>query len=108
MSRRPAFTLALILLAPAARAAEPAPDRYPFAVPPLAAFDLVAGLPGSAAQSVPAAERACLTAAWDRSRQSPAARPAEDTAAVLDAMLFASGVESVDARAKYRAQVDRL
>jgi len=88
---------------------EAEPRDYAFKQPPLAIYDSVVALKIADAPAMSAQERKLLETVWQwrREKKSTAdARP--DQAAVLEAMLWASGIGDEAARKKYRDQFEKL
>jgi tetratricopeptide (TPR) repeat protein len=89
-----------------AAADPPAARGYELAVPPLEIGDRLARAVGESAAAFPADERALLVTCQRLKAKGGAAEA--DGPLLVDAMLFASGVEAADARRAYRDRFDAL
>jgi cell division protein FtsB len=100
--------LAVTMATTTAFAEEPKLRTYALSAAPLEIYDRLAELKMGTAPRLPDDERKLLAQIWERKAQKPAEAISLEEAVLLDAMLFASGIEDAEARRKYRAQVDTL
>jgi len=85
------------------------PAEYQFKQAPLAIYDALADLKIGEVPAIPADERKLLAAVWQwRIEKKGAAESRPDAAAVIDAMLWSSGIEDQAARSKYREQFEKV
>ena len=87
--------------------AQPAP-AYELALAPLAVYGRLPGLRDRPVPRLSADERKSLERVWERNAKKPAPRENGLDELMLQAMLFASGVEDASARKKYHQQFDQL
>lgn len=88
---------------------DPVPAEYQFARPPLEIYDALQGLKLGDVPALPQDERKLLADVWQwRTKKKSAADSQPVEAAVLAAMLWASGVEDAAAREKYRDQFETV
>jgi tetratricopeptide (TPR) repeat protein len=106
-SRRHVLTCALLLtLAWPASAQEKKAATYAFTAAPLEILDRLGELQMGAVPKISAEERALLTTVWAMQKQTPRGKADEKT--LLDAMLFASGVEEAAARKAFAEKYAQL
>ncbi len=105
----------LALTAPAAPSSkapgfskEPMAAGYQLALAPLAVYDRLSDLKMGSVPALPADERKLLSAVWERKTRRPGPAEKEDDGLLVDAMLFASGIEGAEPREKYRERFDEL
>lgn len=79
---------------------------YPFTTPPLEILDRLGELRLGAAPKLTADEHVLLKSVWAARQQAPTRRVDEKT--LVDAMLFASGVDGAAARQRYAEQYAQL
>jgi tetratricopeptide (TPR) repeat protein len=75
---------------------------------PLAIYDRLPALNLGPAPRLPEDERQLLAKVWELKAKEPATSVKVEQALLLDAMLFASGIEEAKARRKYREQFDTV
>ncbi|MCI0357376.1 MAG: hypothetical protein L0211_02690 [Planctomycetaceae bacterium] len=103
--------VALWVAAPVATtlAKDSQPAKYAFNKPPLAIHDALAELKVAEVPALPADERKLLETIWQwRTEKKSAADARPDQTAVIDAMLWASGVDQAAAREKYRREFEKV
>ncbi len=93
----------------AAWAEDTRPTEYQFTKPPLAIYDSLAELNAGDVPVMPDAERELLARVWQwRTDNNSALESRPDEATLIEAMLWASGIEDAKARARYRKQFDEV
>lgn len=107
---RPCCAAIWVALASAAFAADPSPRVRQLTTPPLDIYDRLPDLQLGAVPVLSDDERTLLTTAWERHDKSADAGPAAsiDADLLLDAFVFASGVEKANAREDYRERFRKL
>src|SRR5262245_21616401 len=100
--------LVVAAVAAPALAQQPEARTYALASAPLKIHDRLPDLGMGPAPRLPEEERKLLAKAWELRAKEPAAPVKIDEALLLEAVLFASGIEEADARRKYREQFDAL
>ena len=109
MVRSIVVALGLMALAASAMTQDARPKAYQFKRPPLAIYDALADLKAGDVPVLPDEERKLLETVWQwRTERKSAADSRPDQAAVLEAMLWASGIEDPAARDKYRQQFEKV
>lgn len=109
MVRSIVVALGLMALAVGGMAQDAKPKEYQFKKAPLAIYDALADLSAGDVPPMSADERKLLETVWQwRTAKKSAAESRSDQAMVLEAMLFASGIEEQAARDKYRAQFEKV
>jgi tetratricopeptide (TPR) repeat protein len=99
------FALVVACVSPVA-AQQPRPTTYGLSKPPLQVLDELGKLKIGTVPAPSAAERAYLKSTWERRQKNP--EVALDADALLEAMLFASGVEDAAARKKLHERFEEI
>jgi tetratricopeptide (TPR) repeat protein len=89
-------------------AREPKDRTYALASTPLEIYDRLAGVNMGPVPRLPEDERRLLAKFWELRAKKPTTPVKIEEALLLDAMLFASGIEGAETRRKYRGQFDAL
>jgi tetratricopeptide (TPR) repeat protein len=105
ITRRLVALLAVWTLSASAAAKEPKPSTYPFARPPLEIYEALPDLKVGDVPSISADERKVLQSAWELRSKGEAKVPDR---LLLDALLFASGIEEAAKRDAYRERFEKL
>ncbi len=101
--------LVVVVLASAAAGKDPEPRTYRLTSPPLDIYDRLQELQLGEVPRLGADERMLLAKVWDlRAQKAVGADDRNDPDLLLDAMLFASGIDAADAREDYRQQFHAL
>jgi tetratricopeptide (TPR) repeat protein len=96
------------LAAAGAFAQESKPRTYPLTAPPLDVYDRLAALKVGAVPSLSEPERKVLADVWALKAKKPGEAVRVEDDVLLNALLFASGVEDKEARRKYGERVETL
>lgn len=109
MLRSLVVSLLLAIVSTTCLAQDSKPQAYALTRPPLAVYDALPNLMLGEVPPLPQGERELLERVWKwRTENKGAADSRPDPSAVLDAMLWASGVEDAAAREKYREQFEKV
>jgi tetratricopeptide (TPR) repeat protein len=98
--------LALFLILAPARADKP--RTYALSNPPIEVYDRLSDLGVGPMPKLSDAERKLLGQVWELKAKKPGEPVRLDDEALLDALVFASGVEASEGRRKYRERFDAL
>jgi tetratricopeptide (TPR) repeat protein len=98
--------LALVLILAPARADKP--RTYALSAPPIEVYSRLADLGVGTMPKLADAERKLLVHVWELKAKKPGEPVRLDDEAMLDALVFASGIEEPAARRKYRERYDAL